>query len=54
MSLTDKTYKQLAGLASQQESFINEFIFAELSDKQLGELTENPQRAEDPVGGKRP
>ncbi len=39
MSLTDKTYKHLAGLASQQEG-LNEFIFAELSDKQLGELTE--------------
>lgn len=39
MSLTDKTYKHMAGLASQQEA-LNEFIFAELSDKQLGELTE--------------
>jgi DNA-binding MarR family transcriptional regulator len=39
MSLTDKTYKHLAGLASQQDG-LNEFIFAELSDKQLGELTE--------------
>ena len=38
MSLTDKTYKYLAGLAAQQEA-LNEFIFAELSDKQLGELT---------------
>ena len=38
MSLTDKTYKHLAGLAAQQEA-LNEFIFAELSDKQLGELT---------------
>lgn len=37
MSLTDKTYKQLAGLAAQQET-LNEFVFAELSDKQLGEL----------------
>jgi len=39
MSLTDKTYKHLAGLASQQEA-LNEFIYAELNDKQLGELTE--------------
>jgi hypothetical protein len=37
MSLTDKTYKQLAGLAAQQET-LNEFVFAELSDKQLVEL----------------
>jgi DNA-binding MarR family transcriptional regulator len=39
MSLTDKTYKHLAALASQQES-LNEFIFAELNDRQLGELTD--------------
>jgi DNA-binding MarR family transcriptional regulator len=39
MSLTDKTYKQLAGLASQQEA-LNEFIYAEFNDKQLGDLTE--------------
>jgi len=38
MSLTDKTYKHLAGLAAQQEA-LNEFIFAELSDKQLDQLT---------------
>src|SRR5437899_2707639 len=38
MSLTDKAYKQLAGLAAQQEA-LNEFIFAELSNKQLDELT---------------
>jgi DNA-binding MarR family transcriptional regulator len=37
MSLTDKTYKQMAGLASQQEA-LNEFVFAELSNKQLDEL----------------
>jgi MarR family transcriptional regulator, organic hydroperoxide resistance regulator len=37
MSLTDKTYKQMAGLAAQQES-LNEFVFAELSNKQLDEL----------------
>ena len=38
MSLTDKTYKHLAGLAERQEA-LNEFIFAELNDKQLNELT---------------
>ena len=43
MSLTDKTYKHLASLASQQEA-LNEFIFAELNDKQLSELTETLQR----------
>ncbi len=39
MSLTEKTYKQLASLASQQE-VLNEFIFAELGDRELGELTD--------------
>jgi DNA-binding MarR family transcriptional regulator len=39
MSLTDKTYKHLSGLAAQQEA-LNEFIFAEINDKQLGELTD--------------
>jgi len=39
MSLTEKTYKHLSGLASQHDS-LNEFIFADISDKQLGELTE--------------
>jgi MarR family transcriptional regulator, organic hydroperoxide resistance regulator len=39
MSLTDKTYKHLAGLAAQQEK-LNEFIFTELNDKQLDELTD--------------
>src|ERR1700737_960453 len=39
MSLTDKTYKQLADLAAQQEA-LNEFIFAELSNKQLDELVD--------------
>src|SRR5215475_7104654 len=39
MSLTDKTRKHLAGLAAQQEA-LNDFIFAELSDRQLGDLTE--------------
>lgn len=37
MSLTDKTYKQMAGLAAQQEA-LNDFVFAELSNKQLDEL----------------
>ncbi|QDW40791.1 MarR family transcriptional regulator [Bradyrhizobium sp. KBS0727] len=37
MSLTDKTYKQMAGLAAQQEA-LNAFIFAELSNKQLDDL----------------
>jgi DNA-binding MarR family transcriptional regulator len=39
MSLTDKTYKHLSALASQQEA-LNEFIFAELNDRQLSELTD--------------
>ena len=39
MSLTDKTYKHLSGLAAQQEA-LNEFIFSELNDKQLGDLTD--------------
>ncbi len=38
MSLTDKTYKHLAGLAAQQQA-LNDFIFAELSDGQLDDLT---------------
>lgn len=38
MSLTDKTYKHLAGLASQQEA-LNKFIFAEFKDHELDELT---------------
>ena len=38
MSLTDKTYKHLAGLASQQEA-LNEFIFAEFSAREIDELT---------------
>lgn len=37
MSLTDKTYKQMAGLAAQQDA-LNDFVFAELSNKQLDEL----------------
>jgi DNA-binding MarR family transcriptional regulator len=39
MSLTDKTYKHLAGLASQQEA-LNDFIFAELDNEQLDQLTD--------------
>jgi len=38
MSLTDKTYKQIAAMASQQEE-LNSFIFAEFSDHDLTELT---------------
>ena len=38
MSLTDKSYKHLASLASQQEA-LNEFIFAEFSDSELSEFT---------------
>ena len=39
MSLTDKSYKHIASLASQREA-LNEFIFAEFSDGELGEITE--------------
>src|SRR5229473_1636117 len=39
MSLTDKTYKHLASLAAQQEA-LNEFIFSELDDREIGELTD--------------
>ena len=39
MSLTDKAYKHLAGLAERQEA-LNEYIFAELNDRQLAELNE--------------
>jgi DNA-binding MarR family transcriptional regulator len=38
MSLTDKTYKYIANLTSQQEA-LNEFIFAEFGDRELAELT---------------
>jgi DNA-binding MarR family transcriptional regulator len=38
MSLTDKTYKHIAGLAAEQEA-LNNFIFAEFGDRELGELT---------------
>ena len=39
MSLTDKTYKHIASLASQQEE-LNNFIYAEFSDRELGELSD--------------
>jgi MarR family transcriptional regulator, organic hydroperoxide resistance regulator len=39
MSLTDKSYKHIANLASQQEA-LNEFIFAEFSDSGLTEFTD--------------
>lgn len=39
MSLTDKTYKHLASLASQQEE-LNDFIFAEFSERELNEFTD--------------
>src|SRR4030081_3591587 len=38
MSLTDKSHKHMANLASQQEA-LNEFIFAEFSDRELAEFT---------------
>lgn len=38
MSLTDKTYKHIASLASQRES-LNDFIFAEFGNRELAELT---------------
>ncbi|WP_084030664.1 MarR family winged helix-turn-helix transcriptional regulator [Bradyrhizobium paxllaeri] len=38
MSLTDKTYKHIASLAAQQEE-LNNFIFAEFSDRELSEFT---------------
>jgi len=38
MSLTDKSYKHIANLASQQEA-LHEFIFAEFSDRELTEFT---------------
>ena len=38
MSLTDRTYKHIASLASQQET-LNQFIFAEFSDRELMEFT---------------
>jgi DNA-binding MarR family transcriptional regulator len=38
MSLTDKTRKHLANLASQQEA-LNEFIFSEFGERELNDLT---------------
>jgi DNA-binding MarR family transcriptional regulator len=38
MSLTDKTYKHIAALASKQEE-LNNFIFAEFSERELSEFT---------------
>ena len=39
MSLTDRTHKHLAGLGEQQET-LNDFIFAEFNNRQLGDLTD--------------
>lgn len=39
MSLTDKSYKYMAGLASRQGA-LNQFIFAEFGDRELTELTD--------------
>jgi DNA-binding MarR family transcriptional regulator len=39
MSLTDKSYKQLATLAAQQDK-LNEFIFDEFEDRELAAFTE--------------
>src|SRR6478672_11856782 len=38
MSLTDKTYKHIASLASEQEA-LNDFIFAEFGDRELAAFT---------------
>jgi MarR family transcriptional regulator, organic hydroperoxide resistance regulator len=38
MSLTDKTYKYIAGLASRQEE-LNKFIFGEFSERELSDFT---------------
>lgn len=38
MSLTDKTYKHIAGLASQQEE-LNDFIFSELNHREFSDFT---------------
>ena len=38
MSLTDKTYKHIARLASQQEE-LNKFIFEEFTERELEEFT---------------
>src|SRR6201747_1944968 len=39
MSLTDKTTKHLANLASQQEA-LNQFIFADFEDRDMADLTD--------------
>jgi DNA-binding MarR family transcriptional regulator len=39
MSLTDKTYKQMAQLASQQQA-LNEFVFAELGGNAFRDITQ--------------
>jgi MarR family transcriptional regulator, organic hydroperoxide resistance regulator len=39
MSLTNKTYRHLASLASQQEA-LNEFIFSQFDDRELGTVTD--------------
>jgi DNA-binding MarR family transcriptional regulator len=39
MSLTDKTTKHLANLASQQEA-LNQFIFAEFEDRDMADLND--------------
>ena len=39
MSLTEKTYKQLAGLAGRQEA-LNAFIFEDFNDNQLSDMTD--------------
>jgi MarR family transcriptional regulator, organic hydroperoxide resistance regulator len=39
MSLTDKTTKHLANLASQQEA-LNQFIFADFEDRDIADLTD--------------
>ena len=38
LSLTDRAYKAMAALSSRHE-LLNEFIFAELNERQLEELT---------------
>jgi|SRR5450631_930336 DNA-binding MarR family transcriptional regulator len=39
MSLTDKTYKQISNLSSRRDN-LNEFIFAEFSDRELKATTD--------------
>lgn len=40
LSLTDKTYKAIASLSSRQEA-LNDFVFSDLDERSLRELTEN-------------